>query len=49
VGFDVSILARFPGRCGLCDEPIHVDDEIEELDGEWCHAACVEDEEDDER
>jgi len=37
--------ATFKSRCPCCDEMIYEGDEIEaDEDGEWCHAACVEDE-----
>ena len=39
----MSITARFPSRCGLCDELIYEGDEIEQIDDEWCHSDCVAD------
>jgi hypothetical protein len=41
------MIARFPGRCGLCQRPIEEGDEIVQLDDEWVHEACADDEEDD--
>lgn len=39
----MTFLARFTGRCGLCQEPIHVGDEVEHLDSELVHSACADD------
>lgn len=38
-----AIVARFGGRCGICDAPIvpH-EDAIVEVDGEWVHVECAE-------
>jgi hypothetical protein len=32
--------ARYPGRCGICDERIHVGDEVGYVDDEIAHAKC---------
>jgi len=34
--------ARYGGRCGVCDEPIHVGDSATYVDDEIAHAACPE-------
>lgn len=38
--------ARFPGRCGVCDERYEEGDRIARLPGdeEWVHASCAVDE-----
>jgi hypothetical protein len=36
-----GFLARFGGRCGLCDGPILEGDEVEYVEGELCHSACA--------
>lgn len=36
------MIAEYESRCGICDETIHEGDEIEQVDGEWCHAECAE-------
>lgn len=41
------MIARFPGRCGLCQQPIHEGDEIVELDGEYVHEPCADENDDD--
>ena len=33
-------LARRPGRCRLCRQPIHVGDPVLELPFAWVHADC---------
>lgn len=39
------VIAAYDGRCGLCGDAITADtDEIVNIDGEWCHAQCAEDE-----
>jgi len=38
----VSVEAQFTGRCGICDLAIRPGDEIEQVEGEWCHADCAE-------
>lgn len=38
------ILARYPGRCDECNEPIFVDDSIIEVDGDWVHEECADEE-----
>lgn len=40
----MAIRARRRGPCGLCEALIEVDDPIVEVEGEWCHATCAEDE-----
>lgn len=37
----MSFLARFEATCGLCDETIHRDDEVEYVEGVLCHSACA--------
>lgn len=37
--------AKFPGRCGLCDDPVLEGDECVYVDDEVCHADCASDEE----
>jgi hypothetical protein len=32
--------ARYPGRCGVCDEPIRVDDMATFVDDEIAHVSC---------
>jgi hypothetical protein len=32
--------ARYPGRCGVCDEPIHVGDLSTYVDDEVAHLTC---------
>lgn len=32
--------ARYPGRCGVCDERIRVDDLCTYVEDEIAHAAC---------
>jgi hypothetical protein len=41
------ILARHKSRCTLCDHLIE-DEEIVEVDGEWVHADCADDLDDEE-
>lgn len=36
--------SRYIARCGICDEPVYDDDDTRIIDGEVCHAGCVEDE-----
>lgn len=33
--------ATYRSRCGICDEMIEEGDEIIEVDGEWIHAKCA--------
>lgn len=42
------MIAKYPGRCGICQEPIHEGDEIDRVDDEYVHAACAETFDDDE-
>lgn len=43
------MIATFNTRCGHCENPIMEGDEIEQYEGEWLHAGCVEElEEEDE-
>jgi hypothetical protein len=37
-------IANFDSRCTLCDGRIHEGDDIVNVDGEWVHAACAEEE-----
>ncbi len=37
--------ATYESRCGACDRTIREGDEIEQVDGEWCHAGCASEEE----
>lgn len=41
----MSIEATRDSRCTVCDELIFVGDSIEEVDGEWVHEKCAEEEE----
>jgi hypothetical protein len=34
--------ARYDGRCGYCDGVIRKGDNIEIIAGEWVHAECAE-------
>ncbi|HKY58358.1 MAG TPA: hypothetical protein VJL80_09995 [Aeromicrobium sp.] len=34
--------ARFPSRCGVCDEPIRVGDNCTYIEDEVSHTACPE-------
>lgn len=38
------VLARHKSRCGICDSLIWPDEEIVEVDGEWVHADCADEE-----
>lgn len=41
----MGFVATYDGRCGICDGEITADvDEITNVDGEWCHVECAEDE-----
>jgi len=40
----IQTLARYTGRCGLCEETIYEGDPIDRFEDEWCHATCVRDE-----
>lgn len=35
------ILAQYQSVCGHCGHLIVTDEEIVEIDGEWCHADCA--------
>jgi hypothetical protein len=37
----MSIKAQFQSRCGWCDETIYEGDDIEKVEGEWCHKDCA--------
>jgi hypothetical protein len=41
------VLARHVSRCGLCDSRIVPDEQITERDGEWVHADCASEFDDD--
>lgn len=36
-----AVLAKFKSPCGLCESLIWPDDEIVEVEGEWCHLDCA--------
>lgn len=36
----MSFQARYPGRCGSCEERIHVGDSVQYEDDELVHADC---------
>jgi hypothetical protein len=38
----MSFLAKYDGRCGICEEPFGEGDEVEFVDDELCHAECAE-------
>lgn len=38
------IQATYRSVCGLCGDAIFAEEEIANVDDEWCHRACVEDE-----
>ena len=40
----MAFTAQYPGRCGICDEPIDEGDLVAYDDDELCHQACIEDE-----
>ena len=39
-GADVTFEARFPGRCGVCDEAIRPGDMATYVEDEIAHATC---------
>lgn len=39
-----TFAAKYPGRCGICDDKIEKGDECAYDEDEVCHAECVENE-----
>lgn len=39
-----GFIAKYSGRCGICDETIKAGDESCFVDDEICHADCAEEE-----
>ena len=39
------VVARHASRCGCCDGWVRPGDHIVEVDGEWCHTGCAEEQE----
>lgn len=39
-----AIPARHPGRCGACDDEIGEGELIVNVDDEWVHASCADEE-----
>lgn len=40
-----AILARYDGHCEICEGPIREgEDQIVNIDGDWCHETCAEEE-----
>jgi hypothetical protein len=37
-----AVLAKYKSPCGLCESLIWPDDEIVEVEGDWCHLDCAE-------
>lgn len=42
-----AVLAKYKSACGRCNSLIWPEEEIVEYAGEWCHADCAPEEEDD--
>ena len=40
----MTIYASYRTRCGECQDTIEEGEPIEEMDGEWVHAACADEE-----
>lgn len=44
----MTFIARYPGRCGVCQEVIHEGDEVDYLEDEVVHADCADENPDEE-
>lgn len=40
----IHIANFFSKQCGLCEREVQQGDDIVNVDDEWCHADCAEDE-----
>lgn len=41
-----AVIARMPGRCARCEQPVVPGMQIAMLDGRWLHGPCAADEQD---